>query len=133
MLFALCFPAQAQQPKKVPRIGYLALAPFPLTRPVSRHSGRVCASSGTSREKTSHRVAIRGGKTDRLPALAAELVRLKVDIIVTAGPYNPCCQESNRYDSHVMLRIAIRLATGSSPALRGPAATSPDWQALPRS
>ena len=26
------------------------------------------------------------GKLDRLPALAAELVRLKVDIIVTAGP-----------------------------------------------
>ena len=26
------------------------------------------------------------GKIDRLPALAAELVRLKVDVIVTAGP-----------------------------------------------
>ena len=26
------------------------------------------------------------GKLDRLPALAAELVRLKVDVIVTAGP-----------------------------------------------
>ena len=26
------------------------------------------------------------GKPDRLPSLAAELVRLKVDIIVTAGP-----------------------------------------------
>ena len=26
------------------------------------------------------------GKPDRLPALAAELVRLKVDVIVTAGP-----------------------------------------------
>ena len=24
MLFALCFPAEAQQPKKVPRIGYLS-------------------------------------------------------------------------------------------------------------
>ena len=41
------------------------------------------------------------GKLDRLPALAAELVRLKVDVIVTAGPgQNPCCQESNFYDSH---------------------------------
>jgi ABC-type uncharacterized transport system substrate-binding protein len=27
-----------------------------------------------------------GGKFDRLPALAAELVRLKVDVIVTGGP-----------------------------------------------
>ena len=31
-------------------------------------------------------MAICGGKFDRLPALAAELVRLKVDVIVTAGP-----------------------------------------------
>ena len=29
------------------------------------------------------------GKLDRLPALAAELVRLKVDVIVTAGPLQP--------------------------------------------
>ena len=41
------------------------------------------------------------GKFDRLPALAAELVRLKVDVIVTAGPtVNPCRQGSNDYDSH---------------------------------
>jgi hypothetical protein len=26
MLFALCFPAEAQEPKKVPRIGYLSNA-----------------------------------------------------------------------------------------------------------
>ena len=37
------------------------------------------------------------GKLDRLPALAAELVRLKVDVIVTAGPgSNPCRQGSDR-------------------------------------
>ena len=41
------------------------------------------------------------GKLDRLPALAAELVRLKVDIIVSGGPaVNPCRQGSDYYDSH---------------------------------
>ena len=41
------------------------------------------------------------GKFDRLPALAAELVRLKVDVIVTGGPHiNPSRQGSNFYDSH---------------------------------
>ena len=41
------------------------------------------------------------GKLDRLPALAAELVRLKVDVIVTGGPtINPYRQGSNFYDSH---------------------------------
>ena len=41
------------------------------------------------------------GKADRLPALAAELVRLKVDIIVTTGPYSTrAAKEATVYDSH---------------------------------
>ena len=44
--------AHAQQPTKIPRIGYLNANFPPLTRPASRHSGRVCASLGTSRGKT---------------------------------------------------------------------------------
>ena len=52
MLFALCLSAEAQQPTKVPRIGYLAGTSLPLTRPASRHSGKVCASLATSRGKT---------------------------------------------------------------------------------
>ena len=41
------------------------------------------------------------GKLDRLPALAAELVRLKVDVIVTAGPSaTRAAKEATVYDSH---------------------------------
>ena len=42
------------------------------------------------------------GKPDRLPELAAELVRLKVDIIVAAGgdPADPGGQECDQDDSH---------------------------------
>ena len=42
------------------------------------------------------------GKLDRLPELAAELVRLKVDIIVVAagGPADPGGQECDQDDSH---------------------------------
>ena len=41
------------------------------------------------------------GKPDRLPTLAAELVRLKVDVIVTTGSaVNPSSQGSNFNDSH---------------------------------
>ena len=41
------------------------------------------------------------GKLDRLPALAAELVRLKVDVIVTAGPpATRAAKEATVYDSH---------------------------------
>ena len=78
--------AHAQQPKKVPRIGYL--------------SGSDAATESTRAEAIRLALRERGyiegqniaieyryaeGKFDRNPKLAAELVRLKVDIIVAAG------------------------------------------------
>ena len=87
------------------------------------HSGRVCASLGTWRGRDiviEYRYA--EGKLDRLPALAAELVRLKVDVIVTAGPVtNPCRQGSNFYDSHCNeRRIPILLDSGFVASLARP-------------
>jgi putative ABC transport system substrate-binding protein len=87
LLFALCVSAQAQQPKKVPRIGFLAA-----TSPTSGSPARSEAFREGLRELgyvegknivIEYRYA--EGKLDRLPALAAELVRLKVEVIVTAG------------------------------------------------
>ena len=82
----LCAAAQAQQPKKVPRIGYLSS-----TDPASE-SARSEAIRLALRELgyiEGQNIAIEyryaEGKRDRLPELAAELVRLKVDIIVVAG------------------------------------------------
>jgi putative tryptophan/tyrosine transport system substrate-binding protein len=87
MLFAFCSSAQAQQPTKVPRIGYLALISL------SSIPGRIGAFRQGLRELgyvEGKNIVIEWrsaeGKPDRLPALAAELVRLKVDAIVTAGP-----------------------------------------------
>jgi ABC-type uncharacterized transport system substrate-binding protein len=86
MLFALCFGAQAQQPKKVPRIGYLSNVD-----PASE-SARAETIQSALRElgyiqgqniATEYRYA--EGKVDRYPQLAADLVRLKVDVIVVAG------------------------------------------------
>jgi putative ABC transport system substrate-binding protein len=79
--------AAAQQPTKVPRIGYLGG-----TSP-SANAARIEAFRQGLRElgyvegrnmiiEWRHAEA----KLDRLPALAAELVRLKVDILVTGGP-----------------------------------------------
>jgi len=79
-------PVAAQQPHKVPLIGYLS--PFDL----SRESARSEAIRLALRERgyiegqnilTEYRYA--EGKLDQAPERAAELVRLKVDIIVVAG------------------------------------------------
>ncbi len=79
--------ADAQQPKKVPRIGYLSA-----TSP-SANVARIEAFRQGLRELgyvEGKNIVIEWryaeGKQDRLLALAAELVRLKVDVIVTAGP-----------------------------------------------
>jgi putative tryptophan/tyrosine transport system substrate-binding protein len=86
MLFALGVSAQAQQPKKVPRIGYL--------------SGRDAVSDSARSEGIRMALRERGhiegqniateyryaeGKNGRLPGLATELVRLKVDLILVQG------------------------------------------------
>jgi ABC-type uncharacterized transport system substrate-binding protein len=86
MLFALCLPAEAQQPK-VPRIGFLFGAS------PSANAGRVEAFRQGLQElgyidgkNIVIEVRYADGKLDRLPALAAELFGLNVELIVTAGP-----------------------------------------------
>jgi len=78
--------AEAQQPKKVPRIGYLS--PLEPASESTRSEGiqlalRELGYTEGQNIATEYRYA--EGKLDRLPELAAELVRLKVDIIVAAG------------------------------------------------
>jgi putative tryptophan/tyrosine transport system substrate-binding protein len=78
--------AQAQQPKKVSRIGYL-LAGSPSSdssrsdaiRLALRELGYIEGQNIAAEYRYSE------GKLDRLPELAADLVRLKVDIIVVVG------------------------------------------------
>jgi len=76
-----------QQPTKVPRIGFL----------IGGSASAVAARTEAFRQGLRDLGYVEGkniviewrsakGKLDRLPALAAELVRLKVVVIVTAGP-----------------------------------------------
>ena len=79
--------ARAQQPAKVPRIGYLSgaglsglAARIEAFRQGLRELGYVEGQNIVIEWRSAE------GKIDRLPELAAELVRLKVDIIVSPGP-----------------------------------------------
>ena len=87
VLLALAVIAEAQQPKKVPRIGFLGAssasvlaARIEAFRQGLRDLGYVEGKNIVIEWRSAE------GKLDRLPALAAELVRLKVDVIVTTGP-----------------------------------------------
>jgi putative tryptophan/tyrosine transport system substrate-binding protein len=87
LLWALCIPVAAQQPAKVPRIGYLSRTgdsknPGPQVegfRQALRDFGYI--------EGKNILVEYRyiAGKTDSVPSLAAELVQLKFDVLVL-GP-----------------------------------------------
>ena len=78
--------AEAQQPKKVPRIGYLSSVD-PASE--SARAGGIRLALRELGYIEGQNIAIEygysEGKADRAPELAAELVRLKVDIIVVAG------------------------------------------------
>jgi putative tryptophan/tyrosine transport system substrate-binding protein len=114
VLLAVAVIAQAQQPTKVPRIGYLSA-----TSP-SANVGRIEAFRQGLRELgyvEGKNIVIEWryaeGKFDRLPALVAELVRLKVDVIVTSGP------QATRPAKEATNTIPIVMAQDSDPVGSG--------------
>jgi putative ABC transport system substrate-binding protein len=86
-LFALSYSASAQQPTRIPKVGYLiATSPSVISPRIEafrqglRELGYVEGKSILIEYRWAER------NLDRLSALAAELVSLNVDVIVTAGP-----------------------------------------------
>jgi putative ABC transport system substrate-binding protein len=122
VLFALCFPALAQQPTKVPRIGYLGSIPF--SEFAARRNGfrQALRDLGYIEGKNifiDWRSA--EGKLDRLPGLAAELVRLKVDIIVSASPTTTLSiKDATSTIPIVMAQDADPVASGFAASLAQP-------------
>ncbi len=87
LLLALSFPAEAQQAKKVYRIGYLGGTSYssdPARHEAFRQGLRALGWVEGKNIAIEYRFA--EGKFDRLPELIRELVNLKVDVIVSGGP-----------------------------------------------
>ena len=135
LLCALCYSASAQQTRKVPRIGYLpGAAPsadsarYEAFRQGLRELGYVEGKNIVIENRNTE------GKFDRISELAAELVRLKVDVIVTTGSNTTgAAKKATTTIPFSWRRIAIRLLTGTSPALRGQAGTLLDCPRFRRS
>jgi len=112
----------AQQPKKIPRIGFLN-ALFATNNPARIEAFRQgLRDVGYVEGKNiviEYRYAQR--KFDRLPALAAELVRLKVDVIVTsASRETRAAKETTSTIPIVMTNDADPVATGIVASLARP-------------
>jgi putative ABC transport system substrate-binding protein len=115
--FAMCgVVAEAQQPKNAARIGYLSNV---------NQAGESSRAEGI-RLALRERGHIEGqniatefryaeGKLDRLPELAAELVRLNVDIIVVAGGSGPILAAKNATKT---IPIVMAALAGDPVALR---------------
>jgi putative ABC transport system substrate-binding protein len=85
-LLAVAVTVEAQQPAKVPRIGYLSTSDA-ATESTLLESIRLALRERGYVEGQNIAIEYRyaEGKRDRFPELAAELVRFKVDIIVVVG------------------------------------------------
>lgn len=101
MLFALCVSAQAQQTKKIPRIGIL--------EPGSTRAG-TCNNGFrqglrdlgyVERQNIVFESRYAESKLERLQKLASELAQLKPNVIWThSPPLRPCGQTGDHDDSH---------------------------------
>lgn len=86
LLFALCSSAVAQQPRKISRLGYLTGGD-----PVSRHDRVEALRQGLKAlgyiegENIIIEYRYAQGRSERLPELARELIRLNVDIVFAGG------------------------------------------------
>ena len=122
IFLTLSFSATAQQPTKIPRLGCL-YAGSPSTQ-----SARIDAFRQGLRELgyvEGENIIIEyrhaEGKFDRLPALAAELVRLKVDIIITGGePATSAAKEATVTIPIVMTQVGDPVGSGFVASLARP-------------
>ena len=120
-LLALPFAAEAQQAAKVPRIGYLAgnLAATPHLPEAFRQGLRDLGYVEGRNVVIEYRDA--EGKFDRFPALAAELVALKVDVIVAGGtPQALAAKQATRTLPIVFAAAADPVSSGLVTSLARP-------------
>src|SRR5437899_11284632 len=122
MLSALCASAEAQQPTRGVRIGYLdnstAAGSAVLLDAFRQELNKLGWIEGKN-INIEHRFAEQ--KNERLPELAAELVRLKVDLIVTAGsPPASAAKKATTAIPIVMANAADPVAFGLIASLARP-------------
>src|SRR5947207_8977620 len=122
VLLSVVVMVEAQPPPKVPRIGFLAaVSPSAVSDRVEafRHGLRELGYVEGKNIVIEYRYA--EGKHDRLPKLAAELVRLNVDVIVAGGnTVIPPVKEATKTIPIVMTQASDPVASGFVVSLSRP-------------
>ena len=122
LLFALCVSVEAQQPKKIPRIGYVSGADD-LNDPGPEKAFRQGLRDLGYIEDKNILIEYRSqeGKADRGPGLVAELVQLKVDVLVlVTSPAIRAAKQATKTIPIVMVTTADPVATGLVDSLARP-------------
>jgi len=131
VLFALRVIAEAQQPKKIPRIGYLS-ALDPASESTRSEPFRQALRELGYIEGQNIAIEYRygEGKRDRAPEIVTELVRLQVDTIVVAGgdTWIETAKNATKTIPIVMMGQGPDPIQASLKALPVPAAMSPALQ-----
>src|SRR5947207_11482118 len=115
MVFALCVPVQAQQPAKVPRIGFVSAIGDPETPGFQIEEFRRGLRNLGYNEGKNILVEYRyaEGMSDRIPGLVAELVQLKVEVLVVGA------QASIRAAKQATKTIPIVMVSSVDPVAAG--------------
>jgi ABC-type uncharacterized transport system substrate-binding protein len=119
LLFLLCISAEAQQPVKVRRIGYLTTGSASSGYAVEAFVDGLRQLGYVEGQNISIDYRYADGRNERLPELAADLVRLKVEVIVASGT------QAITAAKNATATIPIIMATSSDPLGKGLAENLP--------
>jgi len=122
MLFALSFSAQAQQPGKIPRIGVIVDAPGSIIPNYQKAFLQGLRELGwVERQNIAVEYRLVEGRYDHVPELLAELLSLKVDVIVTStGQVTRRAKNVNMKIPIVFVHVADPVGTGLIASLARP-------------
>jgi putative tryptophan/tyrosine transport system substrate-binding protein len=114
VLLAVAVKAEAQQAKKIPRIGFfIGSSPAAIAARIEAFRQGLRDLGYVEGKNIVIEWRYAEGKLDRLPALAAELVRLKIDIIGTGSP------ATTRAAKEATVTIPIVMAQDTDPVANG--------------
>jgi len=123
MVLAFCSSAEAQQSGKIPRIGYVRVVGVPSTPGPNVEAFRQGLKDLGYVEGKNIQIEFRyaEGKRDRVPSLVAELVQLKVDVLISGDdPARRAAKEATKTIPIVMDINQDPVATGLVDSLARP-------------